>query len=75
MLSLREETELLICKNINSINHKNANADLNINTIDFGFSVKDLENEGWTIDDGLYERLIIKYNNSPDVKELLTRWV
>jgi hypothetical protein len=75
ILSLREETELLISGNINAINQKNGNADININTIDFGFSTKDLENQGWTIDDGLYDKLIIQYNSKANGKALLTRWI
>lgn len=73
MLSLKEETELLICNNINAINKKNGTANLKINTIDFNFSTNELVNEGWRFDDGLYDRLIIQYNQDPDTDKL-KRW-
>lgn len=73
MLSLREETELLICENINTINGENTY--LNINTIDFDFSTSDLERQGWKVDNGLYDKLIIEYNNNQtDKNKLLTFW-
>ena len=75
MLSLREETELFISGNVNAINQKNNNADISINTIEIGFSTKGLENQGWTIDDGLYDKLIIQYNSNANGKTLLTRWI
>jgi hypothetical protein len=72
MLSLREETELLICENINTINKKELF--LSIKTIDFGYSTLDLEHQGWKVDDGLYDKLIIEYNNSSEKEKLLKFW-
>lgn len=74
MNSLREETELLISVNINIINKKNGNANININTIDFGYSTKALVTAGWLVDDGLYDKLIIQYNQDPDTNIILERW-
>ncbi|EKT4500011.1 hypothetical protein SL054_002492 [Flavobacterium psychrophilum] len=67
--NLREETELLICQNINTINGTTPN--IQIETY-----VDDIETywigKGYTIDQSLYDRLILDYNqqNTP----LLTRW-
>lgn len=72
MLSLREDTELLICNNINTINGDKPY--LMIRTIDYDFSTFELENKGWKTDDGLYDKLIINYNNSKDRIKILTRW-
>ncbi len=70
MLFLREETELLICENINTINRRGHQ--LNINTIDIDTSLDDLERQGYKNDEGLYDRLIIEYNQKNT--KLLTRW-
>lgn len=67
--NLREETELLICQNINTINGTTPN--IQIETY-----VDDIETywieKGYTIEQSLYDRLILDYNqkNTP----LLTRW-
>jgi len=74
MLFLREDTELLICENVIAINKKDEDACININTIDIDFLTLDLENQGWKIDDGLYEKLIIEYNSRNDIESLLKRW-
>jgi len=72
MLSLSDETELLICDNINTIN-KTGHL-LQINSIDFNFSTSEIEKYGWKVDNGLYDKLIIEYNNRVDKEKLLTRW-
>jgi hypothetical protein len=70
MLFLREETELLICDNINKLNK--TGHQLNINTIDLNSSFEELERQGYRNDDALYDRLIIEYNQQNT--DLLTRW-
>jgi len=70
MLFLSEETELLICKNINTINK--SGYQLNINTIDIGTPLEELEKQGYKNDEALYDKLIIEYNQQN--KDLLTRW-
>ena len=70
MLFLKDETELLICKNINKIN--TTGHQLNISTIDISSSFEELEKQGYRNDDGLYDRLIIEYNQQNT--DLLTRW-
>ena len=70
MLFLSEETELLICKNINAINK--SGHQLNINTIDSGTPLEDLEKQGYKNDEALYDKVIIEYNQQN--KDLLTRW-
>lgn len=70
MLFLREETELLICKNINKINETGHR--LTINSIDIDTPVDSLEKQGYKNDESLYDRLIIEYNQQN--KDLLTRW-
>lgn len=72
MLFLREETELLICENINTINKKVVF--LNIHSIDIDSPMTELEKNGWKEDNGLYDKLIIEYNNSAEREKLLTRW-
>jgi hypothetical protein len=73
MLFLREETELLICENINTINRKYEGI-FNINTLGEDLSTSYLEDQGWKEDPSLYERLVIEYNNREDKEKLLTRW-
>lgn len=70
MLTLREETELLICENINKLN--TTGHQLSISTIDINDSFEELEKKGYTHDNALYDRLIIEYNQQN--KDLLTRW-
>jgi len=73
ILFLREETELLICENINIINRK-YDGIFNINTLGEDLSTSYLENLGWKEDPSLYERLVIEYNHRDDKERLLTRW-
>ena len=70
MLFLKDETELLICENINKINQ--SGHQLNINTIDTDTPLEDLEKQGYKNDEALYDKLIIKYNQQNN--DLLTRW-
>ncbi|OAE90540.1 hypothetical protein FPG87_02735 [Flavobacterium psychrophilum] len=67
---LREETELLICNNIITINN-NINQTLSIETFVEGIDKYWVE-KGYNSEPGLYDKLIIEYNqnNTP----LLTRW-
>lgn len=72
MCFLRDETESLIYDNINTINRIELN--LALSSIDINFSTSDLEKQGWKVDEGLYDKLIIEYNNRSDKEKLLTRW-
>ena len=74
MLFLREDTELLICENINTINKSEPEWFVNIEYIDPDFSTKDMEERGWKINDALYDKLILEYNNKPNIEKLLTMW-
>ena len=67
---LREETELLICNNIITINN-NVNQTLSIETFVDGIDKYWVE-KGYNSVLGVYNKLIIEYshNNTP----LLTRW-
>jgi hypothetical protein len=69
MRELREETELLIRENINKINLKKDYLDIEAFDSE---TLKYLINQGYEIDNSLYESLIIEYNNTNT--ELLTRW-
>ena len=70
MLFLKEETELLICENINKINK--SGHQLNMNTIDIDTPLEDLEKQGYKNDETLYDILIIEYNQQNN--DLLTKW-
>ena len=70
MCHLREETELLICENINFLN-KNG-YDLNIETLS-GKETEYWRERGFSVDNSLYDKLILEYNQKENV-ELLTRW-
>ena len=67
--NLREETELLICQNINTINGTTPNIQIETYVDDIATY---WIGKGYTIDQSLYDRLILDYNqqNTP----LLTRW-
>ncbi|HSZ85824.1 MAG TPA: hypothetical protein VK787_07320 [Puia sp.] len=69
MLHLRDETELLICDNIIKINKDGCQ--LNIETLTDGMTEYWL-NRGYRIDNSLYEKLIVDYNQSHDA--FLTKW-
>jgi hypothetical protein len=70
MLHLREDTELLICDNINTIN-KDGEHQLNIETLAEGTTDYWLK-RGYKTDNSLYDKLIIDYNQTHT--DLLTRW-
>lgn len=70
MMFLKNETELLICDNINQIN-KEATEQLQIETFADGI-VEYWENRGYKRDNALYDKLIIEYNQRNDKQ--LTRW-
>lgn len=71
MLHLREETELLITNNINTLNQNGAS--LNIESFT-GIETEYWLKNGFVVDHGLYDNLIIEHNNQEDA-ELLTRWI
>ncbi len=68
MLHLSEETELLICQNVNTLNR--SGHQLNISTIDPGTPMNELEMRGYRAEEALYDKLILDYNqeNSPLLK-------
>jgi len=71
MMFLRDDTELLICENINKINRKDESKYLNIETISDGIS-EYWEKQGYKRDMGLYNRLILEHINKHN--ELLEMW-
>ena len=70
---IREETELLIYNNINVLNKEDPF--LTISSIEFNQPTVDLDNSGWKEEDGLYDELIIEYNNNPNSSGLLKMWI
>lgn len=67
---LRDETELLICGNINEINRK-MNRQIQIE--DYVQGLDDYwEKRGYKMEPGLYDKLVIEYNQQNE--EHLTRW-
>ena len=70
LMHLRDETELLICGNINQINRK-TNRDLQIETYSEGIE-EYWTKRGYQRSQGLYDKLIIEYNQNNE--DLLTRW-
>lgn len=70
MMFLRDETELLICNNINIINRVGTER---LQIEDFADGIAEYwEKEGYKRDNDLYDKLIIDYNQQND--KPLTRW-
>ena len=70
LFNLRGETEELITSNVASI--INIGLDVNMHSIEFNQQMTELEKRDWKEDDGLYERLLLIYQNKTG--KLLTRW-
>ena len=70
MFNLREETEELITANVASF--ININLDVNMHSIEFNQQMTGLEKRNWKEDDGLYERLLLIYQDKTG--KSLTRW-
>lgn len=73
-MHLRDETELNISDNIIKYNEKYPDEFINIETITSRDDIKGTQIEFWEEDQGLYDRIIIKYNNDISNLNLLTRW-
>lgn len=70
LMHLGDETELLICGNINHINRK-MNRKLQVETYADGIEEYWIK-RGYTRNQGLYDKLIMEYNQA--YEDLLTRW-
>lgn len=72
MLSLRDEIEALINKNVNTLNKSGKNLMVHDYAEKF---IEELKKDGWKLEIGLHEKLINEYNNNPNNKVLLDRWI
>ena len=72
MMFLGEETDSLIHKNVSILN--SSGHELQIEDLLPDEMIKDMDRLGWKIDQGMYDRLILEYNNNKPTKEQLTRW-
>lgn len=70
LLHLRDDTELLICENINQIN-RIMNRQLQIETYADGIEEYWTE-RGYQRSQGLYDKIVLEYNQANE--DLLTRW-
>lgn len=66
MLFLRNETELLICNNVNTINRTDNKSQFSISTIESGYDLKHYLDKGYKVDDSLHDRLVLDYNNETE---------
>jgi hypothetical protein len=71
ILNIRGETEELITNNIAEI--QKTGIDVNMFSISNNFTNEEIEKSGWKIKEGLYDSLIIEYNNNGG--KILKRWI
>lgn len=64
MLDLRENTHNLITENVCKMQRQDF--DINIHLIERILKIDELENKGWKKHQGLYDKLIMEYNQKTD---------
>lgn len=72
--NLADKLESHIAGNISSYNDKYPDHIILIETLYPGFNVEN-SFKGWTLNQALYDSLIIRYNNDPENKDHLDRWI
>lgn len=73
--NLADKLESHIAGNISIYNNKYPDHIILIETLYPGFTTEKSIFRGWALNQALYDSLIIRYNNDPENKDHLTRWI
>ncbi|MGG7468761.1 hypothetical protein [Chryseobacterium arthrosphaerae] len=75
LTNLQDELEKHIANNINIYNDKYPDHIIAIETLHTSFNVQSSIFAKWTLNQALYDNLILKYNNDPTNTDILDRWI